>query len=107
MIEEILNASGVPNQESDFSDPPEVTYAVYFDEITADGPDPVGENAPQVERHDATVELYEPSKDAAKESAIEAELKARGISWHKQSRYWLESIQRYQVIYEFTYFLKS
>jgi tetratricopeptide (TPR) repeat protein len=41
------------------------------------------------------------------ETAIEAELDARGIPWSKQDRYWLQDVQRYQVIYTFSYTSKS
>lgn len=99
MVETILNAAGLPFRQARYADPPASTYAVYFDEVTADGPD--GYN--RIFTHDVTVELYEPRQDADAEAAIEAAIDAQGLHWAKQSRYWLKSINRYQVIYEFSY----
>lgn len=99
MIEEILTASGVPFREGQFLRPPAKTYAVYMDDVTADGPD----DAVRILYHAATVELYEPKPDPEAEKAVEAQLNARGLKWSKQSRYWLEAAQRHQVVYEFEY----
>lgn len=102
MVKDILTAAGIPFQSARFPNPPAVTYAVYFDDVTAEGAD--HDNC--IFTHDITVELYEPQKDGAAESAVEAALNARGIPWTKQARYWLDAIRRYQVIYEFTYIVK-
>lgn len=103
MINDILTAAGIPNRETRFLRIPDGTYAVWFDDITADGPD----GANRIFTHDLTVELYEPKPDDDAEAAIEAELDARGLPWTKQARYWLGDAQRYQVIYEFTYITKT
>ena len=102
MINEILTAAGVKFRKSRFLQPPTGTYAVYMDDISADGPDGVN----RIFTHDITVEVYEPKPDDATEDAIEAQLNARGIAWTKQDRYWLREEQRYQVIYEFSYIVK-
>ena len=104
MIDEILTAAGVLYQPSRFLRMPDETHAVYFDSITVDGADAVTASAglPRIYTHDVTVEVYEPKPDDKTEAAIEAELDARGISWTKQDRYWLQDVQRYQVIYEYT-----
>lgn len=102
MIEKILNAAHLLFWPARCPVPPEETYAVYFDEVTADGPD--GHNF--IFTHEVMVELYEPTHDDASESALEAELNARGIPWTKQARYWLSEIRRYQVVYEFSYIEK-
>lgn len=102
MIKNILKAAGVPSWPGRAVDPPAETYAVYFDNVTADGPD--GYNL--IFTHDAMIELYEPDEDDVAEAAIEAELNARGIPWTKQARYWLDSVLRYQVIYEFSFIEK-
>ena len=102
MIKTILKAAGLLFWQGRASDPPAETYAVYFDDVTADGPD--GYN--RIFTHDVTVELYEPRQDDDAEAAIEAELNARGIPWTKQARYWLDDVRRYQVIYEFSYIEK-
>jgi hypothetical protein len=109
MIKEILTAAGLLHRRGRFLRPPADTYAVWFDDVTADGADPVGSPAgglPRIYHHDARVELYEAKPDDEKEAAIEAELDARGLPWTKEDRYWLQAEQRYQVIYEFSYTAK-
>lgn len=103
MINEILKASGLPHRQGRYPNPPAGTYAIYFDNLTSDGPDPVGTAVPRIVRHDCMVELYEPKADATAEAAVEAALNTRGLHWTKEDRYWLQNVQRYQVIYEFTY----
>lgn len=111
MIKEILTAAGVEHAQGRFLRMPDGTHAVYFDDIEVDAADrvepPIPGGLPSIRTHNITVELYEPAPDDEKESAIEAELDARGISWTKQDRYWLKDLQRYQVIYEFTYHTKT
>lgn len=103
MIDLILTASGLPYRETQWGrTPPAKTYAIYTDDVTADGPD--YEN--RIFTHDITVELYEPKPDPAAEAAVERELNARGLKWAKQSRYWVPDAQRYQVIYDFSYIEK-
>lgn len=103
MIDEILTAAGLNHKETRFVRLPEGTHAVWFDDVTTDGPD--GYN--RIYTHDVTVELYEPKPDPTAEAALEAELDVRGLPWTKQARYWLDDVQRYQVVYEFTYYTKT
>lgn len=104
MVTDILTASGVRFRRSRFPRPPAGTYAVYMDDITATGPD----NMPaRIFTHDIMVELYEHEPDDVAEAAIEAAITAQGIPWTKQDRYWLQDVQRYQVIYEFSYTVKT
>ena len=103
MTEEILTAAGVRHRQARFVRLPDETHAVWFDDITADGPD--GFN--RIYMHDVMVELYAQKPDPKAEAAIEAELDARGIHWEKQATYWLDDVQRYQTIYEFTYISKN
>ena len=102
MIDEILTAAGVQYRPARFLRMPEDTHAVYFDDIETDGPDGIN----RIFTHSVTIELYEPAPDDAGEAAVEAELNARGLRWTKQARYWLQDVQRYQVIYEFDYIEK-
>lgn len=102
MVKEILKAAGLLAWQGRAAYPPAGTYAVYFDDVTAAGPD--GYN--RIFTHAVTVELYEPTQDDAAEAAVEAELNARGIPWTKQARYWLDNVRRYQVVYEFAYIEK-
>lgn len=104
MVNEILTASGVQFRQSRFPKPPAGTYAVYMDDITATGPDHM---PARIFTHDITVELYEATPDGVAEAAIEAAITAQGIPWTKQDRYWLQDVQRYQVIYEFSYTVKT
>ena len=103
MIDEILTAAAVPFQVARFPDPPGSTFAIYSEDVDAAGAD----HSNCIFTHDVTVELYEPHRDDAAEAAIEAELNARGIPWVKQGRYWLNDIRRYQVVYEFSYIVKT
>lgn len=102
MTDEILTRAGVPHRRSRFIKPPAGDYAVYMDDITTDGADRLN----FVYTHDVTVELYERDPNDALEAAIEAELDAVGLHYRKQDRYWLQDVQRYQVVYEFTYHQK-
>jgi hypothetical protein len=103
MINEILTPLGVPYRETMFSRAPAGDYAVYMDDVTADGPD--DEN--RIFTHDITVELYEAKPNPKLEQTFEGLLNSSGIKWTKQSRYWIPEAQRYQVIYEFTYITKT
>lgn len=102
MIDQIMTATGVPYRKARFAAPPSGSYAVYTDDIETDGPD--GINA--ILKHHITVELYEPKPDDASEAAIEAAIDAESLTWTKQDRFWIQTEQRYQVIYEFDYIEK-
>lgn len=103
MVNNILTAAGIKFRRSRFPEPPAETYAVYMDDVDADGPD--GMN--RIFTHNITVEVYEPKPDDALEAALEAVLDAAGVRWTKQDRYWLQDVQRYQVVYEFSYIIKE
>lgn len=111
IIDGILTAAGVLHRRARFPTPPADTYAVYFDDISTDGADPVSPSAsgglPRIYHHSVRVEVYEPKPDDKTEAAIEAELDARGIEWTKEDRYWLQEVQRYQVLYEFSIINKT
>lgn len=108
MTDEILTAAGVPHRRGRYPKPPAETYAVYFENVTRSGADrlPGAGKLPGVYEHDDRVELYEPRPDDVTEAAIEAELDERGLDWTKQDREWLQTEQRYQVIYEYSYYTK-
>lgn len=103
MIKEILTAVGVPFRRSRFSSPPKEAYAVYMDDGGADGPDGIN----RIFTHSITLELYAPTQDEDLEARIEAELNARGLQWEKQDWYWLQTEQRYQLVYDFSYITKN
>lgn len=105
MLSEILKAASIPSQAARFPDPPAV-HAVTFDSVVADGPD---EGPRRTFTHDCTVELYASTikkGDNALHQLL-AELDARGISYTTQGWYWLDAIQRYQEVIEFTYISKT
>jgi len=102
MVNEILTAAGVKYRRGRLTGKKAPTEAVYLDDITTDGPD----DLPLIRRHDITVELYEDRPDAAAEKALEDAISAAGLQWTKQDRYWLQTEQMYQVIYEFFYYEK-
>ena len=66
VIDDILTAAGVQYRRARFPRPPAGTYAVYLDDISADGAD----DAVCLYTHEATVELYEPAPDDAAELAL-------------------------------------
>lgn len=102
MVDKILTAAGIPYRRARFtaSKAGANTYAVYLDDIDQDGSD---DGRALILRHDITVELYESKPDPKAEAAIEAAINAEGLLWTKQDRYWLQTEQQYQVIYEFSY----
>lgn len=102
MILQILTASGLKYRRARFPSPPAETYIVYMDDVATDGPDGIN----MLYTHDVTLEVYESKPDDAAEAAIEAAINAAGRPWTKQERYWLQTEQRYQVIYEFSYIEK-
>lgn len=104
MINTIMQAAGIRHRRTRYPSPLPTTYAVYHDSVTTDGPD--GINA--IYTHDYTVELYthDPEEADKAEASMEEALNAAGIVWSKQDRYWLQSEQRYQTIYEFTHIEK-
>lgn len=111
MTEEILTAAGVQHRQARFPKPPAGTYAVFFDDIDRDVADrvthSVGGRLPGIYHHAVSIEVYEPTPDDNTEAAIEAELDARELPWSKEDRYWMQDVQRYQVLYEFTYTSKN
>ena len=111
MIKEILTASGIEHRRSHFFTPPTGTYAVYFDDVETDGADRVtpatAAGLPRIYRHDVSVELYAPALDPVAEAAIEAQILARGLPFHKEDAYWLQDVQRFQTVYTFSYTSKT
>lgn len=101
MIIDILTASGVAYRRGRFVGPKPSTYAVYTDDIHSEGADAAA--YPRVVTHSITVELYEDRPDDKAEADIEQAITAAGLEWEKQDRYWLQSEQQYQVVYEFEY----
>lgn len=107
MVKEILTASGfVENKtfrETRFLQPPKETYAVYNQSIRRRGAD----NLNLISEYDISIEVYEYAPDPKAEASIEAQLDNIGQQYEKAERYWIESEQLYQVIYNFSYMKKE
>lgn len=106
MVKQILTEAGfVENKtfkETRFLSPPKTTYAVYLDSFTRRGADDLN----LIREHSYTIELYAYKSDPVAETNIEKTLDTLGIEYEKQSRYWLDSEQLYQTIYNFDYIEK-
>ena len=103
MVDKLLTAAGIAARRSRFIKPPAGTFAVWMDDVSTDGPDGM---PPCIFTHDITVELYTDKPDPTAEAALETQMSARGLHWTKQERFWIQSEQFYQTIYEFTYIEK-
>ena len=103
MVNKILEVTGIPYKETRFLKPPKTTYAIYNDSVYRRG----GDNINLLSQHDVSIELYEYEKDPEAEKKIEDQFDANGIEYTKQTRYWLQEEQLYQVVYDFTYHLKE
>lgn len=103
MVNEILTATGLPYKESRFLTPPKTTYAIYNDSVDRRG----GDNINLISQHDISIELYEYAPDPDAEKAIEDQLDLRGIEYSKESRFWIQAEQLYQVVYDFNYIQKG
>ena len=106
MVKTILTGAGFVEgktfKETMFLKPPKETYAVYHDSFERRGAD----NYNLITEHDYTLELYSYKADKSAESKIETEFNNHGIEYEKESRYWLQDEQLYQVIYTFNFIEK-
>jgi hypothetical protein len=59
-----------------------------------------------ITEHDYTIELYSYDPDNGAEKRIENSLDYYSIPYEKESRYWLQEEQLYQVIYTFNFIEK-
>lgn len=103
MLNKILQPTGLPYKESRFLKPPKSTYIVFNDSIERRG----GDTKNLLSQHNITLELYEYIPDPEAEKKIEDQLDLYAIEWVKESRYWIQDAQAYQVIYEFSYIEKG
>ena len=103
MVNKILTAAGIPYRRGRFTAKAPATYAVYMDDVATIGPD---ERPERLERHEVTIELYESKPNDKAEASIESAIAAEGLQYTKQDRYWLQSEQLYQVVYDITYYVK-
>lgn len=103
MVDEILQDIGIKYKECQFRKAPSPPYAVWHDSFAAEGADMIN----NVINHDITIELYSDTPRADIEAAIEDKIDERHIKYTKQERYWIESEQLYQTIYEFSFLEKK
>lgn len=103
MVNKILEPVGIPFTESHFYKPPSTTHAVYNDAVERRG----GDNINLVSQHDVEIELYSYEPDPETEKAIEDQFDALGIEYTKAPRYWLQTEQMFQTLYDFTYYEKE
>lgn len=101
MVKKILTGAGFVEgktfKETRFLKPPKTTYAIFLDSVKRRGAD--GLNL--ITEHNYTIELYSYSPDPKAEAKIEDKLDTLGVEYEKESRYWIEEEQLWQVIYTF------
>ena len=106
MIKKILTDSGFIEgktfKETRFIKPPKETYAIYMDSFTGRGADDLN----LIKDHDYTIELYSDVPDPDAEGRIEKSLDNLGLEYDKSERYWIQSEQLYQVVYNFNFIEK-
>ena len=106
MVKQVLTAAGFIEgetfRETRFLKPPKSTYAVFMDSFNRYGSD----NLNLIKNHVFTIELYSYAPDPEAEKRIENALDSFNLPYDKQSRYWIQTEQLYQVIYTFDYIEK-
>ena len=106
MVKQVLTGAGFVEgktfKETRFITPPKETYAIYLDSFTRRGAD--GLNL--IKEHNYTIELYSYQADPGAESRIEKQLDELGLEYDKDERYWLNTEQLYQVVYNFNFIEK-
>ena len=106
MIEKILTDSGFVEgktfKETRFIKPPKGTYVIYLDSFIARGAD--GLNL--IKDHNYTIELYSDTPDPDAERRIEQSLDNFGLEYEKSERYWIQSEQLHQIVYNFNFIEK-
>lgn len=102
MIHKILNGV-VPYKPVRFLQPPQETYAVYFDDIDYYGAD----EYIALERHAVRIELYSETIDTAVEQQIIDKLINLHLEFNIQERTWLDTEQLYMAVFYFEYIGKK
>lgn len=93
----MISSFGFTNwRYSHFSETPAPPYVVYYypseNDVFAD-------DMNYVNRRQLFIELFTRQKDATSEAAIEAKLKANGLTWYKQTDF-LDDEKLFQTTYE-------
>ena len=106
MAEKLLHNANIAQAETMFLQQPDGVFAVWGDEIRADGSD---ERISEL-YHAVTVELYEPAEWQGREerdALIDAlnEAYADGLidPWRSEMRVWLADVRLFMTTFEFEY----
>lgn len=101
MVKKILTGAGFEEgktfKETRFLKPPKTTYAVFMVSVSRRG----GDGINLIKENANTIELYSYKPDPTAEAKIEKMFDDLGVEYDKEPRYWLETEQLYQVIYNF------
>lgn len=103
MVNKILTEAGFVEGETfietQFTNPPRTTYAVFHDSFTRRGAD--GLNL--LKEHNTTIEIYSEFGDPEAEARVETILDKYGVEYDKADRYWIQAEQLYQTVYTFDF----
>ena len=95
-IADMVAAIGLSWRYSHFSKTPAPPYVVYYfpseNDVHAD-------DSNYVNRRQLYIELYTKTKDATSEGLVEAQLRANGLTWYKQTDF-INDEQLFQTTYE-------
>ncbi len=107
MVAKILTAAGIAHAETYFLQQPEGVFAVYGDQIEADGSD----ERLCLLQHETIIELYEPAewvgreeRDRLIEALDQAYEDGHIDSWKSEMRIWLADVRLFMTTFKFTYF---
>ena len=107
LIDDILQGAGFEKnktyRETRFITPPKSSYVIFNASYDRRGAD----NMNLLKDYDATFELYSSKPDETSEVNIEKQFDLKGIAYLKQERYYIQTEQLYQVIYEFSFIEKG
>ena len=95
-ITTMIASIGYPYRYSHFSNTPAPPYVVFYYPAETD---PHADNSNYINKRQFFVELFTKKKDASAESAVEAVLKQKGLSWYKQTDF-LNDEKLFQTTYE-------
>lgn len=95
-VAQMVASVGYPSRYSHFNETPQPPYIVYYYPSETD---PHADNSNYINKRQCFVELYTKTKDDTAESAVEAVLKASGLSWYKQTDF-LNDERLFQTTYE-------
>ena len=95
-IADMVADIGLSWRYSHFSQTPAPPYVVYY--FPAEN-DVMADNSNYANKRQLFIELYTKTKDNISEGLVEAQLRANGLTWYKQTDF-LNDEQLYQTTYE-------